>query len=239
MILFVVLLFLFITVVTLDAVKPYEKAQSSNVEIQKEVIVVDPGHGGSDPGKVASDGSMEKDLNLEIATTLASALRDRGYDVIMTRQADQMSLLERSKNADMRKRVEIANNSDACMMISIHQNSYEDEAVCGPQVFYYKTSQEAKDFAELLQQKLNEDLNITNPRTSKANADYYILKETSVLSVIVECGFLSNATETAKLKDKTYQEKIANCISDAVVSYEARKTQKRGDHDIRYEMDSD
>ena len=227
MIVFAVLLFAFIAVVINDAVKPYEMAQSADVRIHKEAIVIDAGHGGSDPGKVAIDGSLEKDINLKIAGKLRRELMERGYDVIMTREADRLTQETGSKQADMRERVRMVNHSDAQLLVSIHQNSFTDAGVCGPQVFYHEASKEAKALAEVMQEQLNETLNIAKPRVCKADHSYYLLKNTTITAVIVECGFLSNETEAAKLNDDAYQKQLAACLADAIEKYEQESTSQR------------
>lgn len=229
MLLFVVILLLFVAVVTKDAVNVYEQVQSTDVHAYKETIIVDAGHGGSDPGKIAIDGTLEKDINLAIAMCLKQELISRGYAVVMTRESDRVTVSgNQSKMADMKERVAIANQSGGAMMVSIHQNSFTDASACGPQVFYYESSDEAGALAEVLQQSLNEMLQVAHPRTCKADTSYYMLRKTEPLSVIVECGFLSNETEAAKLSQRAYRETIACAIADAIEQYEAGMKHKRG-----------
>ena len=102
-------------------------------------ILIDPGHGGFDPGKVSPDGIMEKDINLAIASKLASALTDQGFSVYLTRDSDKSLNSENAsskKTSDLKARTNLATNVNADLYISIHQNSYPDPSVCGPQVFF-------------------------------------------------------------------------------------------------------
>ncbi len=195
---------------------------SMKAEATVPVIVLDPGHGADDPGKVGVSGTEEKALNLEIALQLRDYLTEQGMEVVMTRE-DDISLAEEggssAKVSDLKKRVEIMNGADAVLAVSIHQNSYTDSAVSGAQVFYYGDSAEGKLLAEALQQSLIDNLDPSNTRAAKANESYYILKKTSVPTVIVECGFLSNPEEEALLADEMYQEKIVEAVYQGIMVY--------------------
>lgn len=186
------------------------------------VVVVDPGHGGVDPGKVGVNGAYEKDINLAIGMYLKEALEKKKCQVIMTREAD-MGLYQDSdtnkKVADLRKRAEIMNQENVDLVISIHQNSFSDAGSRGAQVFYQTGSSEGEAFAKILQAQLIGCLDTTNHRQAKGNSDYYLLRNTRQTSVIVECGFLSNVEEAGKLCDKTYQRQIAWAIAQGIVQY--------------------
>lgn len=187
-----------------------------------KTIVIDPGHGGSDPGKVGIDGSLEKDINLAISCYLKKELQDKNYKVVMTREKD-MGLYEEGdtnkKIADLHKRIEIMNNSDAELVVSIHQNSFTGENSKGAQVFYHSISEEGKKFASIMQKKIASCIGDGNHRVEKANSDYYILKNSSPVAIIVECGFLSNAQEAALLSESGYQKKMANAIAQGIYEY--------------------
>lgn len=193
-----------------------------------------PPHGADDPGKVGVSGTEEKDLNLEIALQLKDYLVEQGMEVVMTRE-DDISLAEEgassAKVSDLKKRVEIIDGADAALAVSIHQNSYTDSAVSGAQVFYYGDSAEGKLLAEALQQNLIDNLDPSNTRAAKANESYYILKKTSIPTVIVECGFLSNPEEEALLSDEAYQEKIVEAVYEGIVDYLGRNTENNGEAD--------
>ena len=183
------------------------------------VVVVDAGHGGNDPGKVSQDGILEKDVNLAIAIKLKSALEQRGIKVILTRDSDTNLAIEgatNKKSSDMTKRMEIVNDSNADLLISIHQNSYPDSSVKGAQVFYYGGSKDGEAVAKTIQDAIKESVDTSNSRSAKASNDYYILRKSVCPAVIIECGFLSNPEETARLVDESYQEKLASGIADAV-----------------------
>lgn len=186
------------------------------------VVAIDIGHGGNDPGKVGVDGSLEKDINLQIAKRLKAYLESSDVEVVMTRD-DDTGLYNASdsnkKMADMRKRCEIINEATPDLVISIHQNSYHQEAISGGQVFYYKSSEKGKQLAEIIQKRFDYVLGEDNRRAAKANDNYYLLLHVKQPIVIVECGFLSNWNEAAKLNSEEYQDKLAWTIHMGVMEF--------------------
>ena len=189
---------------------------------QKKVIVVDCGHGGIDPGMIGIDGLKEKEFNLAIGMKLKKALEDYGYQVVMTRETDTGLYDEDSQNKkaqDMQKRILLIQKVDPVLTVSIHQNSYEDPSVKGPQVFYYRDSAQGEALAKKIQEKLNENLEVERPREIKGNTTYYLLKRSPGVLNIVECGFLTNPEEAASLSSEEYQEKVAQAIADGVKEY--------------------
>ena len=133
------------------------------------VVVIDAGHGGTDPGKVGVDGSLEKDINLAVAKRLKTYLEQDDIRVIMTRETDTGLYSDtdsRKKMADMKKRCEIIEESGADLVVSIHQNSYHEESVSGGQVFYYRDSAKGKALAEILQKRFSYVLGEQNRRLS-------------------------------------------------------------------------
>lgn len=189
----------------------------SSVAKEKRVIIIDPGHGGDDPGVVGIDNIKEKDVNLEVSMLLQKKLKKAGYEVVMTRDAD-VGLYEpgskHKKVQDMQKRCQIIEEINPICTISIHQNSYPDAAVKGPQVFYFTHSDTGKNLAKSIQDELNVKLEVERPRVEKGNTTYYMLKRSASPTVIVECGFLSNQDESRKLQDKSYQKKIVDAIME-------------------------
>lgn len=186
------------------------------------VVVVDAGHGGTDPGKVGVDGSLEKDINLAVAERLKTYLEQDDVKVIMTRETDTGLYSEtdsRKKMADMKKRCEIIEESGADLVVSIHQNSYHEESVSGGQVFYYRDSSKGKALAEILQDRFDYVLGDQNRRLPKANANYYLLLHVKCPIVIVECGFLSNWSESKMLNSEDYQDRVAWTIHMGIMEY--------------------
>jgi len=183
----------------------------------KKVIMIDAGHGGWDPGMIGDDTVIEKTINLEIAARLQAILEQSGAFVINTRVQDEA--LGDRKRSDMSGRRDIANTGNADILISIHQNSFQDERVRGAQVFYYSLSEESKRLAECIQAEIKGFVQLSNHLEPKAVNSYYILKETTIPAVIVECGFLSNPEERRNLADPEYQEKIAWAIYLGILKY--------------------
>lgn len=196
----------------LIAERSTEFAMSSRVEEQETCVVIDAGHGGDDPGKVGINGALEKEINLQIAQRVKRLLETEGIRVVMTRTDDEGlydSRAENKKVQDMKRRIEVINEQQPALTVSIHQNSYPEEYVKGAQVFYYANSKESKTAAETMQKSLRERVEKENHREAKANTSYYLLKKTASPIIIVECGFLSNTAEAEKLTQEEYQEKVA------------------------------
>lgn len=197
-------------------------SQQVVTEAVKPCVVIDAGHGGADPGKVSVDGSLEKDINLEIAKKLQIFLTMEDVEAILTRESDAGLYDESASNKkvqDMKNRVGIIEEKDPALTVSIHQNSYHEEYVHGAQAFYYANSEKSKELAERIQQIMTLELDRDNTRQAKANDSYYLLKKTSSPIVIVECGFLSNYEEAQKLSSDIYQEKVAWAIHLAILQY--------------------
>lgn len=197
-------------------------AAAHEVEDTSLCIVIDAGHGGNDPGKIGVHNELEKDINLALAQKLEPLLTNKQIKVIQTRESD-ICLADESaaslKREDMQKRVQIIHDAAPVLVVSIHQNSYTDSSVAGPQVFYYAGSDEGKAFAACMQESLNTYLSPEKARNTKANNDYYILKNTSAPTIIIECGFLSNPTEATLLTDELYQDKVVRAIYMGLCEY--------------------
>ena len=185
-------------------------------------IVIDPGHGGIDPGSIGYKTKVkESELNLKLSLMLAEKLRAVGVRVILTR-TDDNSLATGStgktfKKEDMKLRKQMIDKIRPNMVISVHMNSYTNHTLRGAKVFYDKTSNISQQIAESIQEQFSQNLEASNNVASVG--DYYMLKCTESPSVIAECGFLSNARDEELLLDPTYQEKIVNCIFVGVINF--------------------
>lgn len=189
---------------------------------EKPVVVIDAGHGGNDPGKIGIDGTLEKDINLQIANRLKKYLEASDVEVVLTRKNDNGLYTEkdnRKKMADMTKRCDIINEVNPALTVSIHQNSYHQEEISGGQVFYYKKSEKGKRLAEILQERFDYVLGEKNTRLPKPNDNYYLLLHVKSPIVIVECGFLTNWKEAALLKSDEYQDRVAWTIHMGIMEY--------------------
>lgn len=213
-----VLLYIYIFIIFVGMIKTYfsESVETFSMPVASKNIVIDAGHGDWDPGKVAKDGTLEKDINLQISKYLQGYLEQSGGFVLTTRIDD--TALSDKKREDLKERKNIANNEEVDLLVSIHQNSFPKENVKGAQVFYYEGSEESKKLAEYVQNRLKE-VDSSNDRVAKANKDYYILKQTKMPAIIVECGFLSNTEENNNLKNEEYQKKIAWAIYLGILDY--------------------
>lgn len=182
-------------------------------------IVVDAGHGGEDGGAVAENGVLEKDINLEIAKNLNDMLVSSGFKTIMTR-TDDISIHEKDKTtirekkaSDMKNRLNIINSNPNNILISIHQNKFEEKQYSGTQVFYSDNRPESKELAESIRVSFFSLIQPENKRKIKpAEKNIYLLHKSKVPAVIIECGFLSNDSELLKLTDKDYQKQVAFSI---------------------------
>lgn len=195
---------------------------SEEMEMKKNVIVLDPGHGGSDPGMIGIDGLEEKGINLSVSLLLKEKLEERGYTVVLTRETDKGLYDESAQNKkaqDMQRRIALIDETAPVLTVSIHQNSYHDPSVKGPQVFYYETSGEGKELAADLQESLNTLPEVERPREIKGNTTYYLLKRSKGILVIAECGFLTNPQEAELLQKEEYQKKVADALADGIEKY--------------------
>lgn len=202
----------------------------TQTEMEGLTIVVDPGHGDTDVGTIGvTSGVYEKDVNLAISLKLRAALEEKGVYVIMTRETDDPlgdpgeAKLDVRKEADMQKREEIIAGAQANLLLSIHQNSFEDPAVRGPQVFYLESNQKA-DGAKLagaIQKAINEALKPDKPR-STGKGNWRLLKPGAQPGCIVECGFFSNAQDEALLQDEAHQDLLVGAIVAGVEAYVRR-----------------
>ncbi len=186
-------------------------------------VTLDPGHGGYDGGARARDsGRWEKEVTLEIALAVENALIERGAEVTLTRRED-ICLCEgdtaskQRKRKDLQARMDTAAAADADVLLSIHLNEYRSRSQSGPQVFYQRGGDEGRLLAGVLQKALIDGLRPKKERVAMAG-DYYVLRS-SIPSVLVECGFLSNAEEERLLLQGDYQRRIAESLAEGLCEY--------------------
>lgn len=192
--------------------------------LTNKLIIVDPGHGGFDPGKPGIKGKDEKHLNLEMALLLRDYLENAGAIVLMTRTTDDdVDGMDgvKHKSKDMVERKKISEGGD--ILVSIHQNSFTQPSIHGAQVFFNQKSEDGKLLAQSIQSTIKSYTDETNRREAKSNTNYYVLKATQMPAVIIECGFLTNPEEEQKLNNPEYQEKIALGIYIGIVKYFEQK----------------
>lgn len=189
-----------------------------------QTLVIDAGHGGEDGGAVSITGVSESQINLSIACKLEDILALYGVAPQMLRREDislhndSASTLREKKSSDLRNRVKAIEAVQAPILISIHQNSYPEQRYHGAQVFYAPTAY-SKELAEHMQATLNQRLDPSNTRGCKQIPDsVYLMNHISCPAVLVECGFLTNPTEEALLRQEDYQRKIAACLTGALLT---------------------
>lgn len=188
-----------------------------------KVIVIDAGHGGIDNGVVGAAGTKESDFNLTFSKELAQYFTEAGFKVVMTR-SDENGLYGDAtkdfKRADMAERKRIIQEANPDFVISVHANKFPGDSRRGAQVFFDEFSAGGKALAEYIQTGLNY---LNNDYTGRSYAalkgDYFMLKCTTNPSVIVECGFLSNAEDEQLLLSEAYRAKLAFAVYSGVVAY--------------------
>ena len=189
-------------------------------------IVIDPGHGGEDGGATGVSLASEKEINLAIALKLQKLLEISGFHVSMTRTTDvsisddHLDTVRERKVSDLHNRLKMIEAQENCIFISIHQNHFTSSRYSGAQVFYSTKNDESKKLAETIKSRVVELVQPENKRETKpATSSIYLLWNTKVPAILVECGFLSNESEAAKLNDKIYQQQMAFAICSGVLDY--------------------
>lgn len=193
-----------------------------SLDLKDKIIVIDPGHGGADPG-AQNSGIKEKDLNLDISLRLRQVLESKGCKVILTREVDKDFFLpgfvlgRMAKRAELNQRISLASENKADLFISIHANSFPQRNTYGMETYYHIKSATGKELAELIQAQLIR-LQPDNKRKAKAG-DYYLINQTKMPSVIVEVGFISNPRERKLLMSNNYRDLIAEAIGSGIDQY--------------------
>ena len=184
-------------------------------------VVLDAGHGGVDPGVLGvTTKTKESDINLAIVKKLAQYFADAGFRVILTRKNEGgLYGLPTTgyKRRDMEKRRDVIEQTAPNLVISVHQNNFiADRTRRGGQVFFKEGDEKGKALADCIQSRLNA---LNGCDYSALKGDYYILNCTQYASVIVECGFLSNAEDEKLLLDEEYRQKAAYAIFSGALLY--------------------
>lgn len=189
----------------------------------RHCFIIDAGHGGVDGGAVSCTGIYESKINLEIALRLNDLMHLLGYDTKMIRTEDisiytNGETIAAKKVSDLKERVRIVNETDNGILLSIHQNHYSDSYYSGGQMFYPKTDN-SEELAKLLQASFVSTVNPGSNRKAKPAEGLYLMKHIQKTGVLIECGFLSNYEEEAKLRDNTYQKKLCAVIASVCSQY--------------------
>ncbi len=189
-------------------------------------FILDAGHGGEDDGAVAFDGTLEKDLNLEICNSLSLYFDLFGIDYVIIRDGDfsigdtSLPTIRKRKASDIYKRYEIINSYDNSVLLSIHQNMFSIEKYCGTQVFYDGKFSESEELSKYLQVAVKNSIQPDNNRKiQKTDKSIYLLYEAQRPSVMVECGFMSNMNELEKLKSAEYQAQLSYILTKGIIQF--------------------
>ena len=194
-------------------------ASTNDLELLGKVIYLDPGHGGLDPGAIYKD-IEEEDINLEIAQKLRNVLESEGAIVYLTREGDYDLAVNNTinrKRSDLSRRGNIINRSMCDLFVSIHLNAESTGVWRGAQVFYNNNNDQNEIFAAILQDNFKKRL--SSKREYKLSNDLYLQKRIDRPGVLIEVGFLSNASDRYLLKQESYQNKVATVIADSMVQY--------------------
>lgn len=211
--------FLFIIMNILIFSLAFKKSTINSFPLFGKLIVLDPGHGGIDPGAVF-DKQTEKDYNLVFSQTLKIELEELGADVIMTRESDYdlSTSANHRKKSDFDNRILLINSSQADLYISLHLNYLSDTKYHGAQVFYSGVNDHNKVLADIIQEYLNKFLSQKKNIKTISNSKY-MFNKISIPGVLIEYGFITNAEEIKKLNDKVYLQDLAKTITRGIVSY--------------------
>lgn len=192
---------------------------------EEKVILIDPGHGGFDGGAKSKNGTIEKDLNLQISLKLKEVLEAKGYKVYLTRENDEAlgnsgSTIKEKKREDLKKRRNMKKEVNCDVFVSIHQNMFSQEKCYGAQV-WHASNEISKKLADNIQESVKEIVKDNNKRVSKPAGDAYLILRDDYkgASVLVECGFLSNMEEEKRLQTEEHQNLLVEGIYLGIERY--------------------
>ena len=195
---------------------------TSSVPVSSHVVVLDAGHGYPDGGAVNEQGVSESEINLKIIQKIQELLEASNCTVILTR-SDENGIYDvnakRKKLSDLNNRVEIVNNSNADILVSIHLNKIPQSQYYGWQTFYQKSNEKSKSLAGVIQANLNYSIQRENKREILPISNIYLMDNSKIPSVIVECGFLSNPNDASLLQTDEYQDTLAWGIYTGIMDY--------------------
>jgi len=210
-----------------------EYMQVNATPITNKTIIIDAGHGLPDSGASSFNGTTEEAINLSIALKLQKVIEQSGAKVILTRSDENgiystnSTSIRNKKVSDIKNRVEIGNNSNADIFVSIHLNKFSgSSSYKGWQTFYQKENENSTLLANKIQENLNKNIEQDNNRKVMPLTNVYIMDNVKIPTVIVECGFLSNPEETENLKKDEYQNKLVWGIYLGIQDYFSNEVNK-------------
>ncbi len=209
---------IFIITILLISALFINKEVKALLPLSGKIIIIDPGHGGKDPGTISGD-TYESDINLQISKQLEIELTKMGATVILTREGNydlSSPNAKWRKKSDFDNRINLINNSKASLYLSIHLNYLTDSKYYGAQVFY--NNEENKKIASSIQETLNKELK-NDREIKKIPKRTYMYSKLNIPGVLIECGFLSNYNEKELLKTAKYQQQLAVIITKGIIEY--------------------
>lgn len=191
--------------------------------VRKHCIVIDAGHGGVDGGATSCTGKLESGFNLEIALRLNDLFHLLGYETGMIRTTDSSvytsgETIAQKKVSDLKERVRVIGETENAVLLSIHQNNFSDSKYSGAQVFYGGAG-ESEALAKALQTAFVSSVNPGSNRQCKKSQGIYLMEHINCTGVLIECGFLSNVREEAKLRSPEYQKQLCCVIAATTASF--------------------
>jgi N-acetylmuramoyl-L-alanine amidase len=205
--------------------------EAMHTESERRTVILDAGHGGEDSGAVGINGTLEKNLNLDIAILLGTMLRENGFAVVYTRTDDKLLYTEKEnikgirKISDLKNRCKIGAEYPEALFISIHQNSYGSEKYSGLQVYYKPGDSESTELAKSIQKCVKNEVQPDNKRSIKSGEKIYLLENCINTSVLIECGFITNESECEKLLEKEYQKELCSAIICGIIDYKEENSE--------------
>lgn len=219
-------LFLVLNILRISDISNYVSGRIATVSGNKIMVIIDAGHGGVDGGAVASDSTLEKDINLDIALKLNEMLKMAGATTILTRDSDKSihdesaKTIRAKKVSDLNNRLDIIRKNPDYIFVSIHQNIYTDSFYSGAQLFYSPNNPKSIELAKAIQTSLSNSLQKENERQiKKCTTDVFLVYNSESVAVLCECGFMSNEKELNNLKNPEYRSEIALCIFNGILDY--------------------
>lgn len=186
--------------------------------VKNKIITIDPGHGGSDSGAVGPNGYTEKEGTFAISQKVASILNQSGAKVVMTRDSDvDVYGPNASARNELQARVDVGNNANSDIFVSIHCNAFVNPAANGTQTFYYGSSYQGQRLAQSIQEKMIEANGLRDRGISTCN--FYVVKHSYMPSVLIETAFITNYDEEALLSDDEWQTTMAKAIAEGINEY--------------------
>ena len=186
--------------------------------VKNKIITIDPGHGGSDSGAVGPNGYTEKEGAFAISQKIASILNQSGAKVVMTRDSDvDVYGPNASARNELQARVDVGNNANSDIFVSIHCNAFVNPAANGTQTFYYGSSYQGQRLAQSIQEKMIEANGLRDRGISTCN--FYVVKHSYMPAVLIETAFITNYDEEALLSDDEWQTTMAKAIAEGINEY--------------------